>query len=308
MPGASTAGRALAMSADELALLRQGVLEFDRAAYWTEMAQGLWAPSPPLEGPLGVHNGHGWLLAVGDLRQRLRRPVSPAWRLSGNVWMIGAAIATNWVSPAVPVAVALGAAASVSMLLGLRANRGHRRFKRRLRDVVPLPVVDGGAHDPRRLVKLEGTVAPGPTIPSLFGGVPCVLSRNAQGWADELRGLDFTLLLDDGQRVAVSARDAHLMNPPVAITGPPACGPVTASRDLIEGPVRLISTLHHQPTTWPRPRRPREVTVAPGDRVEVTGFLNQEVSPDGTAAPGRQTPLRPILRSGPDAPLLVRRL
>jgi hypothetical protein len=66
------------ISTEELAQLRQGTLEFDRVAYWSETARGLAAPSPPAEGPLIAHDGRGWLLTVGNVDGWLRgKPLSP---------------------------------------------------------------------------------------------------------------------------------------------------------------------------------------------------------------------------------------
>jgi hypothetical protein len=294
------------ISLEELAQLRQGTLDFARVAYWSETARGLAAPSPPAEGPLIAHDGRGWLLSACNVDGWLRgKPISP-----GKAFLISAGYLPAWLLE--PLALKFGAIAIVGVsfvALERRRSRPRRRFMHmaaRLPPVVATPplaeVAEGSA------VRVVGVIAPGPTIPSLFGGIPCVLSRNALASADELRGLDFTLQLEDGQRISVSVRDAHLMNQPEPLDAPPVCGPVAVDPRTVDDPrPRLISALHRKPPMFQRRRRPREFAVGPGDKVEVVGIIHHEVAPDGVAAPGRHTPMRRTLRGGPATPLLVRK-
>jgi hypothetical protein len=56
------------------------------------------------------------------------------------------------------------------------------------------------------LVRVTGTIGPQATVPTLFRGVPAVLFRNRVASADETRGQDFLLDLDQGGQAKVAVR------------------------------------------------------------------------------------------------------
>lgn len=297
------------ISAEELAQLRNGTLDFARVAHWSQKARGLAAPWPPAGGPLTPHDGRGWLLAVGNVDRWLQGTFK---RHSSFMLTFG----TYWVSYLIvqafdPLALKLGAAGALAAgAFGYyrRSTAARRRFLRRARELEARVGTPSLAQAPEGSVaRVLGVIAAGPTIPSLFGGVPCVLSRNVVGAADEVRGLDFELQLEDGARVPVSVRDTYLLDRPQPLPGPPVCGPVSVDRQTIEDyRPRIISALHSKARLWLR--RPREASVGPGDQVEVIGVVHHEVAPSGQAGPGRQIPMRHRLASAPGAPLLVRRV
>lgn len=270
-----------------------------------EIAAGLFASPPPPDGDL-VESGTGWLLARGSLAQRLVSPPSDARALAAVFG--GAFLAFGFDALFNQLLAGIAGLTPYLALVHSRRIRLRRRMAR-LQATAPngertyLEAPDG------TLLRVTGTVvAVRAAFPSLFRGVPCVLSRSALGGADELRGIDFDLRLDDGQQIRVAVRDAHVVDEPTAIDGPPRCGPVYS--DMLAGSdraPRLMSAVGQQIPFIQRSLALREAVVAPGDRVEVTGVIHHEVAADGSAAPGRQTPMRHTLRAGPDLPLLVRR-
>jgi hypothetical protein len=270
----------------------------------TEPARGLFCSPPPPEGDL-ESNGTGWLLARGSLEQRLLDPPS-------EVRVIASAAVGVLLAASFQVMFHKVLAVVVAIVPFMAFDHVRRiRLRRKLARLEGLAFTRGYRDAPSgSAVRVEGTVAADqPAFPSLFQGTPCVLARSARGGADELRGIDFMLSLDDGQRLRVAVRDAHLHDLPQPIDGPPRCGPVYASfLSGAERVPRLTSGLLQQVPFVQRALPLREVTVGPGDRVEVTGLIHHEVAPDGLATPGRQPPMRHVLRSAPHPPHTVRRL
>ena len=293
---------------EELTELRAGRMPLAEAARWVERARSLNAPSAPLTGALDGTTG--WVLGHGSLEARLR----PGIRISpmGTGLSAGATFATiSFLQPETLRWAVYGSGAALAFGISLASRYVARRRIRSLagrplaRDCRPL-----FEQQPGEPVCIEGVVAAGATFPSPFRGQPCVLARSALGLADEMRGVDFVVNLDDGARVHIEARGGYLTDPPTTLEVPPACGPVYADRLYDEGPARILSALHGPPPqAWLRRRiKPRETAVGPGDRVMVLGVLHREVAPDGVAAPGRATPMRLALRSSAEVPLSVRRL
>jgi hypothetical protein len=271
---------------------------------WIPRTAGLRAPPAPPEGDLRP-NATGYLLAIGAVKHRL------FWRISrfipGFVSAMTAMASANLLYGRFEQVLEMHA---IPSLLLLGAHRGlvqltlHRQ-RQRARDLPALSDQPAG-----QLLRLVGTVSPQPTVPALFSGTPAVLFRNRIGQADETRGIDFEVKLDSGERLKVSVRDAFLLDPPRRYLGPPVCGPVSNDPATRDSPGRLRSDLFTMPRWWYRRFEPRlhETHVAPGDRIELCGLLDHEAAPDGQAAPGRGVPLRPVLRAGPGARLLIRKL
>jgi hypothetical protein len=153
------------------------------------------------------------------------------------------------------------------------------------------------------LVRVCGTIPPQPTVPTLFRGVPAVLFRNRMGLADETRGLDFLLGLDDGGQAKVAVRGGFLLERPRRTREPPACGPVSA--DLEGGGYVLRSDLLRDPPLFSYLVARYESSVGPGDRVEVCGVVHHVLAPELRSL--REVPTRPVLGAGEETPLLVRR-
>jgi hypothetical protein len=291
----------LELSRADLRRLRRGELSAEVVSAWMEKTRGLAAPAPPRAGDL-VENGTGWLVGTGR----------PDYRYAPRVWRVASAAAAGlgaqgnlWAMllglhhPSLALVMSLGlgpALASFGAAVASTRWRIRRRFDR--------------AHFPGRLsdtapgtsISLAGTVAEQPAVPTLFRGVPAVLFRNRIGAADETRGIDFWLTLDDGQSVRIAVREAILVDTPLRTREPPACGPV--KRGWFVAPARLESSIL-RPALWTRARY--ESAIAPGDRVEVCGVLHREATE--TAGPfDRQLPVISVLRAAKGAPLLVRSL
>ena len=164
--------------------------------------------------------------------------------------------------------------------------------------------------EPGRLVRLTGVIAPQPTVPTLFRGIPAVLFRNRLGGADETRGIDFLLDVDGGGQATICVRQALFLDRPTRTREPPACGPVGIEAFGEGRRHRLRSVLVIEPSLFLRLSRParHESAVAPGDRIEVFGFLHQEAAPDTAGAFDRHVPVRFAVRAGAQLPLVVRRI
>ena len=282
--------------------------ELAEVARLAERDQELRAPVAPPEGALDV-NRTGWLLANGPVERRLAPGQWwPKLSTGAGVFM-GLAIAALD-----PLSLELGTLAMLGLMTtGVFYGTG-RLGRRRLRRLCPSPAAR--ASDPLlqqpagETARISGVISDGPTFPSLFRAQPSVLARSKVGSADEVRGIDFTVTLDDGARVLIAVRGGYLLDAPAALDGAPACGPVYSEAP--EGKEhfgRIASRLHWDaPWTSRLPRKPREISVGPGDRVEVMGVLEREVSPDGVAGGGRSIPMRLTLRSSDKIPLCVRKL
>lgn len=271
---------------------------------WLDLTRVLAAPEARPGTPLAP-NGTGWLIAVGSPpRRRFPRLLGCVERLGGlvalgPVWADLLDIQHTFVRillGAAPFLAAYGAPFLLSFA-SLRAQLG--------RAVVPDGLDETG---PGTLVRVTGVIANQPTVPTLFRGVPSVLSRNRARGTDETRGIDFRLDLEGGRSVHVSVQGALLLDRPVRLHEPPACGPVITKWG--KPPSRLYSGLVMNPPLWDRVFKTRhhEVSVGPGDRVEVCGVLDRRPAPQGEGPVGRGTPILTELHGTEKTPLLVRRV
>jgi hypothetical protein len=295
------------------ALPAGGLLATDFApeavAAWLDRTAGLTAPAPPPDGDLGP-NGTGWLIAVNGTAERLlpaaARLVTSGGPLTGAVgFVLGAAANLAVAAPTPVLAAGCGVALPALSLAGF-ALTWRRRLGRQLATATLIRRI--GDVPSGSLVRFEGVVAAGPTVPTLFRGEPAVLFRNRIGGADETRGIDFFVELEAGLRVRVAVRDAFLLDAPERAPSEPACGPVAAVRG--DGPPRIRSEILAGRRLWRRlvPPALYESAVGPGTRVEICGVLERAPAPDGEAVPGRGTPLRAVVRARDEVKLLVRRL
>jgi hypothetical protein len=273
-----------------------------------ERAQALRAPVAPPEAELAA-NQTGWLLANGPVE---RSPAPRQWwpKLStGVAAFMGVAIGALDGLALELTALAMLAVLTVGVFYGT-GWLGRRRL-RRLCSTPPARASDPLLQQPAgEAARVSGVISAGPTFPSLFRAQPSVLARSKVGSADEMRGIDFTVILDDGARVLIAARGGYLLDTPAALDRPPACGPVYSERPQGKEHFGRIASGLHWDAPWRSrlPRRLRETSVGPGDRVEVMGVLEREVSPDGVAGGGRSMPMRLTLRSSDRIPLCVRKL
>lgn len=268
-------------------------------------SRGLSAPAPPRSGAL-VANETGWLLGVGGpVRRSFPRLVRWGGRAGGLV-----AAGPLWaellgIRPGILGLLALGMSPLALFWAGLWMF-GLPRLRLRLRrtpQVARLADARVGS-----FMRVAGVVAAQPCITSLFRGLPAVLFRNQAGGADEIRGVDFHLDLASGERVTISVRGALLLDRPRRTRRPPACGRLSVET-LPSGFARLRSEALSPASfwSWARAMGQRESAIAPGDQIEVCGVLDRQVDPAGDAPPGRQPPMRYLLRGDDEMPLLVRR-
>jgi hypothetical protein len=294
------------LTREEVARLHRGELDADVITALVEVSAGLAAPAPPYEGDL-VPNGTGWRISQG----------TPAQRIHPRLW--------KWVLRMAPLG---GFGPFWANLLGLH----HSVLAAALLGAAPFAVMHTVAHlsatlslrtlldapSPPQLaecpsgtaVRLEGVVVSDETVSTLFRGAPAVLFKSVVGSAVQTQGIDFDLLLDGGERVRVSVREALLADRPERVFGPPACGPVKVVWWPERGHAQLASDIFAGPSLLGRlrdARRRKEAVIAPGDRIEVCGVVHHEPDPDARAPFSRQVPTRAVIRAG-KLPLLVRRL
>jgi hypothetical protein len=270
---------------------------------WLARASGLSAPVPSATGDLGP-NGSGWLVNT--------RPLSRVYlrRYRAVLCCAGAgALITGWADllaqhhPSFLLTLVIGALIALAAGSGLAARLALQHALSRAVSPARLEEVAPGT-----LVRLTGIIAAQPSVPTLFRGVPAVLFRDCMGGADEVRGLDFDLILEGGQQARVCVRQAFLLDRPTRTSDPPACGPVYAEPSAEGFGAHLQSALRSEPVLRFRTLGTlRESAVAPGDRVEVAGVLHHEPAPDATDPFARVFPTRFVLRAHVGQPLLVRR-
>jgi hypothetical protein len=286
----------------ELARLRKWDLEPNVVANLTARAVGLSSPAAPPEGDLAPR-ATGWLIGTGSRHKQLY-PNFARWAEGG---LLTASLYINVIGLAdLHKGVLLGGliigGPFLSLLAGIAIVPGaliRRQFKLAQR-VASLEEAPSGT-----LVCVAGAIAPQATVPTLFRGVPAVLFRNRIGTADETRGQDFLLDLDQGGQAKVAARRSFLLDPPRRTREPPACGPVSDHH--VEGRSALQSDLFARP--WlPALHRRYESSVGPGDRVEVCGLLEHVLDPAMERRSPREPAIRPVLMAGEKTPLLVRRV
>jgi hypothetical protein len=269
-------------------------------------AAGLSAPAAPPEGDLAP-NGVGWRIGVGDLEQQVYPALAKRARgfLAAVSWLM---IVAGGISAVGPLKWPVLWSSLAVALFGLRASgRRVRQQLRRARRVACLDDVPDGT-----LVRVVGVIPPQATVPTLFAGVPAVLSRNKMGAAEETRGVDFVLDLDGGEQAKVAVRRSFLLDRLRRRREPPACGPLTT--EAVDGVHFLRSDMLRNlglqssfgPLYSPIPAR-YESSVGPGDRVEVCGVVHHELAADVVPRSSRQIPTRAVLAAGEDTPLLVRR-
>lgn len=298
-PGGELAARPRASDFREAIHRLVNVVPFEGVLHVT----ALGAPEAPPEGDL-VPNGTGWLVALAAPRRRLHPELSQF--VPFGITMGGALLAVA-MSRLMPLGLAVPAATACGAALVLLSERLFRREIRRQLEEAAVPPGRLADLPAGTLVRLRGVVAAQPSVTSLFRGLPAVLFRNRLGVADETRGIDFLVDLDDGQKVRVGARGAMLLDEPRPTRWPPVCGPVLVD-------VSPISEIPHR-LRADRPgarrllsRTGHECSIGPGSRIELCGLLYQEPDPAGAHAFERQVPMLPVLRASPDAPLFVRSL
>lgn len=271
-----------------------------------ERSAGLRVAPAPVEGPL-VPNGTGYLVALGPASQRLY-PRATRWaRWSPLATVPGIMLLPFLLVPSPYGPLGVGVLAAVGCWLpgaGLRAV-GQARLQRHLARA-PL-VANWRQVEPGQVVRLRGTVMEQSTAPGLFSGRPAVLARSEWAGVSETRGMDFRVELTDGEVVWVAARDVALLGAAEHVPGNPACGPLALRMD--DGQPRLASALLSVQGWFGRLLRfpAHELTLAPGDEVELCGTIHREPAPDGESALGRAPPLRTVLRPAGRIPALVRK-
>jgi hypothetical protein len=263
-----------------------------------ERSAGLHAPPAPAEGVLAPR-GAGYLLAVGSPSQRLhpRAAAAARWAPAMAVPIVALMPFVLVPSPYGPLGVAALSALACWLPGRLLAGFARARLARRLDAAVRAG----------RLVRLTGTVADQATVPSLLTGRPAVLASSACTGVVETRGFDFDVLLADGRRVHVPARDALLLGRPQRVRGQPSCGPVTLS--LAHGQPRLRSALLSDGGWVDRlfGLAAHELTLGPGDAVDLHGALVLEPDERTQQGFGRGPALRAVLRPGDGLPVIVTR-
>jgi hypothetical protein len=284
-----------------------GVVDGNLLAGW-EQSAGLRAPPAPEEGAL-VPNGTGYLIAVGPVSQRIYPKTSAvASVLSGLSVPVLAAMPFLLVpAPYGPLGVlSLGALACWlprACLEGITRSR----LDHLLKTATLSPTVPAAASRRGKLVRFAGVVAEQPTVPSLFTGRPVVLATSDCAGVAETRGIDFDVQLSGGERVRVPARDAVLLGRGQRVRGQPSCGPLTVT--VSGGAARLHSALLST-DGWLAQlvgMTARELTLGPGDAVEICGALDFEEDRETQRGFSRGPALRPVLRPWGGAPVIVRK-
>ena len=287
-----------------------------------ERSAGLRAPTAPADGALAP-NGTGYLLAVGPPAQRVHPRLAAAAR-----WLSALAVPVVAAMPFLLVPAPYGllgvaALGAVACWLpgALLAGATRARLARRLAAAPPLssaaalaPPVTPAAREtaPRparkaQAVRLTGTVAEQATVPSLFTGRPVVLATSDCAGVVETRGIDFDVRLVGGKIVRVPAREALLIGRGQRVRGQPSCGPLTLS--VAGGERRLRSALLSTDGWIGRLAglAARELTLGPGDAVEVCGVLDFEPDPATQRGFARGPALRAVLRQDSGIPVIVRK-
>jgi hypothetical protein len=191
--------------------------------------------------------------------------------------------------------------------LARAALLGAGRLARRARlDALPrLRQVAGPDDASGQIVRLRGRVevpgtsgfeTPGGTEPAIFVRsiylVRSAFRRGLSTYADETRGLDFSIRLASGESVQLTARDVRLHDAPRRVPQP------------------NLAELHRRGGQYKRswflglPPFVREMAIRIGDTVEAAGMLVREVGPHGEGAMGRGTPLLIRLVPPPGSPHL----
>jgi hypothetical protein len=294
------------LTRQDLRRIRRGEVDGPTMSRLLDQSRALTPMALPRTGAL-VANETGWLLGVGGPIRRLHSSFNGWMRASALLMPFGQAWQSMLELPRnLAIMLALATAPFFIMwgVFGLWTRGQLAGRWKRARAIQHAAEVPTGTP-----VRLSGVIPAQATMASLFRGQPAVLSRNRMVDADELRGIDFRLVLDDGEQVQVEVREAFLLDRPRRSREAPACGPVSVDHVGNEL-ARLRSALLSPASSWQRllPFGRHETSVGPGDRIEVCGVLHREPAPDGEAGPGRPTPMRLSVRAGAGAPLLIRKL
>jgi len=295
------------LSTADVARLRRGELDARTVSALMEKTAGLAAPPAPPEGDL-IPNGTGWRLGEGGPLKRIH-PRLWKWALRsaaltgfGPTWAILLNVQHSFLA-----SISLGVL-PFALMYGSFSLLATMKLRALMRAPTRANLAEG---QPGETVRLEGVVAPGPSVPTLFRGRPAVLFMSAAGAVQQSQGIDFDLDMAGGQRVRVSVRRALLLDRLTRTREPPACGPISVDLSPEPGGNRLTSNLLNDPSPlsylFGEGRR-YEASIGPGDRVEVCGVLHHEPDPDARAPFARQIPIRTVIRAGSKQPLLVRRL
>ncbi len=201
-------------------------------------------------------------------------------------------------------AVAAGAAlGTASGAIGVRlANRLHRlvasRRRTRISELRALP--------DRRAVAVRGVVLARRTASSALDGRQVVWSlvrfrKSAFFATDFFHEVAFDFLLDDGtdEPIWVEVEGGMLLDP-----FPPAERVQFQSTTLLEIGHPFVTRLRLDD----REVRGAELTIAPGDVVEVVGRLSRRLDPTAPSESAREQPRRRVLRSGTRVPVMVKRV
>jgi hypothetical protein len=243
----------------------------------------------------------------------------PAYRRRALFWALAPLVLLDVLSMALggpPVLV------SVAFLVALRGSRPIADALLR-RTMERQPYRDQLAGRARgEVVRVRGRVRPGPSFASAGGRWPSVLAayagsathpasrmvskggkrfrsrRRTRPWA-EIRGMDFLVDLPGGETVVVSARDAYLLAPGAVID-------VVSCRivDVVTAPLGRVVRKDADGTVIESVLA--ELTVGPGEEVEIYGVLDWEVNQAAAGSPGRAGALAPVLRASDGVPLVVR--
>ena len=192
---------------------------------------------------------------------------------------------------------------------GLPVSLAERRFQRAQRAAFPLSAGAVG-----RAVAVTGRVAPGPTFETPDGRLAVLAvcygaSAPLRGSLVEplpeplveVRAIDFALAVG-GVVLQVAARHARLLDPSYVMP-PSMIGEHARPDRKIEPIARAVRQVPGGTVTdvlWD------EVSIGPGDEVEVVGVLTSDVDPDGERASLREPPMRTGLRGTRRRPLLIR--
>jgi hypothetical protein len=164
------------------------------------------------------------------------------------------------------------------------------------------------------MVKVRGRVAAGPTfetvglrrpavLASYAGTVTYVTGHITDGLSrplHETRGLDFSVELENGERIVVRPSGAYFLSQP------PEIRRLFWGRNMqgLPTPLRRLARLDAHGAV--NETILGETSLAPGEEVEVLGVLDHVVCPEASGA-GRGARLQAVLRAGPLTPLLIRR-
>jgi hypothetical protein len=212
--------------------------------------------------------------------------------LAGNELGVAAA--------AVAAAAALGAASGA---IGVRlANRLHRlvssRRRHRVSELRALP--------DRRAVAVRGVVVARRTASSALDGRQVVWSlvrfrKGAFLATDFFHEVAFDFLLDDGTDEPIW----------IEVDGGMLLDPFPADERVQFQSTTLLEIGHPFLTRLRLDDRAvlgAELTIAPGDVVEVVGRLSRRLDPTAPSESGREQPRRRVLRSGTRVPVMVKRV